>query len=46
MLEQAIKFNLVKEDTFFTDSTYKKDNANKNKSKEEFQRSFKNIDNG
>ena len=29
--EQAIKYNLVKGETFFTDSTHKKANANKNK---------------
>jgi len=41
IVEQAIKFNLVKGDTFFTDSTHKKANANKNKFREELQRSVK-----
>ena len=31
IVEQAIKYNLVKGETFFTDSTHKKANANKNK---------------
>lgn len=31
IVEQAIKMNLVKGETFFTDSTHKKANANKNK---------------
>ncbi len=31
IVEQAIKHNLVKGETFFTDSTHKKANANKNK---------------
>ncbi len=31
IVEQAIKYNLVQGDTFFTDSTHKKANANKNK---------------
>ena len=35
IVEQAIKYNLVKGETFFTDSTHKKANANKNKYKEE-----------
>lgn len=41
IVEQAINFGLVKGDTFFTDSTHKKANANKNKFKEELQRSVK-----
>ena len=35
IVEQAIKYNLVKGETFFTDSTHKKANANKNKFHEE-----------
>ena len=35
IVEQAIKYNLVKGETFFTDSTHKKANANKNKYHEE-----------
>lgn len=35
IVEQAIKHNLVKGETFFTDSTHKKANANKNKFHEE-----------
>jgi transposase len=35
IVEQAIKFGLVKGETFFTDSTHKKANANKNKFNEE-----------
>lgn len=35
IVEQAIKYNLVKGETFFTDSTHKKANANKNKFNEE-----------
>ncbi len=31
IVEQAIQYNLVKGETFFTDSTYKKANTNKNK---------------
>ena len=31
IVEQAIRYNLVKGETFFTDSTHKKANANKNK---------------
>lgn len=31
IVEQAMKYNLVKGETFFTDSTHKKANANKNK---------------
>lgn len=41
IVEQAIKFNLVKGDTFFTDSTHKKANANKNKFRDELQQSIK-----
>lgn len=37
IVEQAIKYNLVKGETFFTDSTHKKANANKNKYHEEIQ---------
>lgn len=37
IVEQAIKYNLVKGETFFTDSTHKKANANKNKFHEEVQ---------
>ena len=37
IVEQAIKYNLVKGETFFTDSTHKKANANKNKYYEEIQ---------
>ena len=35
IVEQAMKYNLVKGETFFTDSTHKKANANKNKFHEE-----------
>ena len=35
IVEQAIEYNLVKGETFFTDSTHKKANANKNKFHEE-----------
>ena len=38
IVEQAIKHNLVKGETFFTDSTHKKANANKNKFHEEVQK--------
>lgn len=37
IVEQAIEHNLVKGETFFTDSTHKKANANKNKFHEEIQ---------
>ena len=37
IVEQAIKYNLVSGETFFTDSTHKKANANKNKFHEEVQ---------
>ena len=37
IVEQAIKYNLVKGETFFTDSTHKKANANKGKFHEEIQ---------
>jgi hypothetical protein len=37
IVEQAIKFGLVKGETFFTDSTHKKANANKNKFHEEIE---------
>ena len=37
IVEQAVKYNLVKGETFFTDSTHKKANANKNKFYEEIQ---------
>ena len=37
IVEQAIKYNLVKGETFFTDSTHKKANANKNKFHEEIE---------
>lgn len=37
IVEQAIKLNLVKGETFFTDSTHKKANANKNKFHEDVQ---------
>ena len=37
IVEQAIKYNLVNGETFFTDSTHKKANANKNKFCEETQ---------
>ena len=40
-MEQAIKYKLVKGDTFFTDSTHKKANANKNKFHEEIQYTVK-----
>ena len=38
IVEQAIKHNLVKGETFFTDSTHKKANANRNKFHEEIQK--------
>lgn len=38
IVEQAIKYNLVKGETFFTDSTHKKANANKNKYHEEIRK--------
>ena len=38
IVEQAIKYKLVKGETFFTDSTHKKANANKNKFHEEVQK--------
>ena len=38
IVEQAIKYNLVKGETFFTDSTHKKANANKNKFHKEVQK--------
>ena len=41
IVEQAIKYNLVSGETFFTDSTHKKANANKNKFHEEIQRVVK-----
>ena len=41
IVEQAIKYKLVKGDTFFTDSTHKKANANKNKFHEEIQYTVK-----
>lgn len=37
IVEQAIKYGLVKGETFYTDSTHKKANANKNKFHEEVQ---------
>ena len=37
IVEQAIKYNLVGGETFFTDSTHKRANANKNKYHEEVQ---------
>lgn len=37
IVEQAIKYGLVKGETFFTDSTHKKANANKNKFYQEIQ---------
>lgn len=37
IVEQAIKYNLVRGETFFTDSTHKRANANKNKFHEEVQ---------
>lgn len=37
IVEQAIKYKLVKGETFYTDSTHKKANANKNKFHEEIQ---------
>ena len=37
IVEQAIKYGLVKGETFFTDSTHKKANANKNKFHQEIQ---------
>lgn len=41
IVEQAIKLHLVKGETFFTDSTHKKANANKNKFHEEVQKVVK-----
>jgi len=41
IVEQAIKYNLVKGETFFTDSTHKKANANKNKFHEEIRQVVK-----
>ena len=41
IVEQAIKYNLVSGETFFTDSTHKKANANKNKFHEEIQQVVK-----
>ena len=41
IVEQAIKHNLVKGETFFTDSTHKKANANKNKYYEEIKKEVK-----
>ena len=41
IVEQAIEYGLVKGETFFTDSTYKKANANKNKFHEEVQKVIK-----
>ena len=41
IVEQAIKYGLVKGETFFTDSTHKKANANKNKFHEEVQKVVK-----
>ena len=41
IVEQAIKYNLVKGETFFTDSTHKKANANKNKYHEEIVKEVK-----
>ena len=38
IVEQAMEYNLVKGETFFTDSTHKKANANKNKFHEEVQK--------
>ena len=38
IVEQAIEYGLVKGETFFTDSTHKKANANKNKFHEEIQK--------
>ena len=38
IVEQAIEYGLVKGETFFTDSTHKKANANKNKYHEEVQK--------
>ncbi len=37
IVEQAIEYGLVKGETFYTDSTHKKANANKNKFREEVQ---------
>ena len=41
IVEQAIEYGLVKGETFFTDSTHKKANANKNKFHEEVQKVIK-----
>lgn len=41
IVEQAIRYNLVGGETFFTDSTHKKANANKNKFHEEAQQVVK-----
>ena len=41
IVEQAIEYGLVKGETFFTDSTHKKANANKNKFHEEVQKVVK-----
>lgn len=41
IVEQAIKLHLVKGETFFTDSTHKKANANKNKFHEEVKKEVK-----
>ena len=41
IVEQAIKYNLVKGETFFTDSTHKKANANKNKYYEDIKQEVK-----
>jgi len=41
IVEQAIRYNLVGGETFFTDSTHKKANANKNKFHEEVQQVVK-----
>lgn len=41
IVEQAIEYGLVKGETFFTDSTHKKANANKNKFHEEVQQVVK-----
>ena len=41
IVEQAIKYGLVKGETFFTDSTHKKANANKNKYHEEIVKEVK-----
>ncbi len=41
IVEQAIKYNLVKGETIFTDSTHKKANANKNKYYEDIKQEVK-----